>query len=141
MISQLLEFTLRHWVLSLALVFIVISLFLLELRQKGGRYRLSLQEATVLMNQKNVILIDIRDKVAFEKGHILHAFNLPKTEWGGQWDALKKKYQSKTILLVDDKGQEAVGLASQLRRQGLTHVYTVSDGVTGWMKAGLPVTS
>lgn len=137
--AELLQFLIKHWILSSTLLLVIILLLEEEFRNKAGGFRLSLSDATQLINKDRAILIDLRDSTAFENGHVVNALNFPQTEIMNKLDKLKK-YQDKSLILIDDAGQQARAVGNILRKQGFKKVYSLAGGLKTWTQAGLPLT-
>lgn len=137
MAAQLLQFIIKHWMLSSALVLILILLFWEESKNKVGGFKLSLQDATNLINRERAVLIDLRDNAAFENGHIVNSMSFPQADIMNTVDKLKK-YQDKPIILIET-GQHANLIGNKLRKQGFTKVYCLAGGLQTWTTAGLPL--
>jgi len=138
MLEEILQFTAHHWVLCSALVLTLALLYWEETKNKVGGLRLSLSDATNLINHQHAILIDLRDATAFDSGHIVNALNFPQTDIMNSLEKLKK-YQNKPIILVDNAGQQANAMANKLLNQGFSKTYCLAGGLRTWLSAGLPL--
>src|SRR3989442_15063886 len=49
-------------------------------RRAGGSASVSTLQATLLMNQQNALMLDVREAAEYEKGHVLAARNIPLGE-------------------------------------------------------------
>lgn len=106
---------------------------------RGKSGSLSTLAATQLINQKDAVVIDVRDQGEYAAGHILNAKSFPEkvfTERKGELEKLK----STPIIVSCDTGQRAGAAAQKLRDMGFTEVYTLQGGLNAWREAGLPVT-
>lgn len=138
MVEEILHFMMRHWGLSLALLLTLILLFFEESKGRAGGFRLSLSDATSLLNHKHAVLIDLRDAITFSNGHIVNALNFPQADIMSSLDKLKK-YQDKPIILVDTNGRQAAGIVHQLLKNGFSKPYCLVGGIQTWLNAGLPL--
>lgn len=139
MAAELLQFIIKHWILSSALLLTLILLFLEESKNKAGGFKLSLQDVTTLINHEQAVLIDLRDNAAFEKGHIVNALNFPQAEIMSKLDKLKK-YQNRPVILIDNTGQHANSVVNQLRKQGFAKACALVGGLKTWTDSNLPLT-
>ncbi len=139
MLIEITHFMVRHYGLSLLLIFTLVLLFLEESKNKTGGFRLSLSDATNLINHDHAILVDVRDIEAFGNGHIVNALNFPQAQIMNNLEKLKK-YRSKPIILVDDNGRQATSVVNQLLKQGFSKTYYLVGGLQTWLNAGLPLT-
>lgn len=139
MLEEILRFLIHHWALSLALILTLTLLFWEETRNKAGGLRISLSDATNLINRNHAVLIDLRDSDTFNSGHVLNALNFPQTDIMHQLEKLKK-YRDKPIILLDNTGQHALLIANKLLKQGFNKTYCLAGGLKTWLNAGLPLT-
>ena len=100
--------------------------------------RLSTLQATQLINQRDAVVIDIRDQGEFARGHIINAKNFPDkvfTERKADLDKLKDT----PVIVSCDTGMRAGASADKLRALGIKEVFTLQGGLNAWREAGLPV--
>ncbi|WP_330927104.1 rhodanese-like domain-containing protein [Candidatus Sororendozoicomonas aggregata] len=134
--EQLFEFAANHLPLVAALVAILCALFLTEMR-KGGQ-ALSTQEMIQLVNQEDAIVIDVRKKADYDKGHIVNAINIPYANLKNRISELNK-HKNKPIIIVDAMGQHASSAIKTLKESGLTNVVKLKGGVGTWQADSLPL--
>ena len=132
------KFVIDNW--PLIAVAVVSGLMLIWPLFAGGRggNRVSTLEATQLINQKDAVIVDIRDQAEFARGHIAGARSLPAKvldERRAEVDKLK----GAPVIVACDSGQRAGPAADRLRALGLTEVHVLSGGLNAWRDAGLPV--
>ncbi len=135
---QLFEFITNHWPLVAAFVILLILLIISEMRSKiSGATKVSPQQATLLMNKEDALVIDLRDDLAFKKGHIISAKHVLPAHLLS-YDKLPSK--DKSILLTCQSGYQSPALGRQLRKQGFEHVYFLAGGLDNWVNSGLLLT-
>lgn len=100
---------------------------------------LSTLQATQLINQKDAVVIDIRDQADYQRGHILNSKNFPDKVFTERRAELEK-LKSAPIIVSCDTGQRAGPAAQKLRDMGLAEVFALQGGLNAWREAGLPVT-
>ncbi|MBL8382060.1 MAG: rhodanese-like domain-containing protein [Burkholderiales bacterium] len=105
--------------------------------RRGGA-RLSTLEATQLINQKDAVVIDIRDQAEFARGHIANSRSFPAKVFEERRAELEK-LKSLPVIVSCDSGQRAGPAAEKLRALGLQEVYVLGGGLNAWRDAGLPV--
>jgi rhodanese-related sulfurtransferase len=108
------------------------------LRSGAGGTSVSTLEATLLINQQNAMVLDVRESAEYEKGHILGARNLPLAHLdarAGDFD----KHRAKPVIVVCGTGDRSGKAAAILRRQGFQQVFTLNGGIGAWRQAGLPL--
>ena len=105
---------------------------------RGGN-RLSTLQATQLINQRDAVVLDIRDQADFARGHIANAKNLPAKvldERKAEIDKLKDT----PVIVSCDTGMRAGASAEKLKTLGIKEVFILQGGLNAWREAGLPVT-
>ncbi|MFM9968534.1 MAG: rhodanese-like domain-containing protein [Burkholderiales bacterium] len=108
------------------------------LRRGGSGPLVSTLEATQLMNQKDAVVIDIRNAEEFAKGHILNARNVPEAQIESQAQGLLKNKQ-KSLIVYCEQGRDAGSVTNKLRGLGYENAVSLSGGLAAWRQAGLPV--
>ena len=99
---------------------------------------LSTLQATQLINQKDAVIIDIRDQGEYAAGHILNARSIPFKVFADRKNDLEK-LKSVPIIVSCDTGQRAGPAAQKLREMGFAEVHVLQGGLNAWRQAGLPV--
>ncbi len=98
-------------------------------------------DALKLMQQKGVVIIDVRTKDEFESkdthpgnnlGHVKNAVNIPVNGFADAFRALNIP-KEKNIVLYDQYGANSVDAAAELAKMGYTHVYNLYEGVSAFM--------
>ncbi len=135
--DQLLEFTVNHWMLVLALVAILGVLAQnLVMGSKGG---VEPQEATAMINRQDGLVVDVRPMADFSQGHIISAINIPINGFKNQIDQLNK-HKGKPIIISCRSGAQSVQACRQLKNAGFEEVYNLKGGMLAWQSANLPIT-
>ncbi|HEY4316056.1 MAG TPA: rhodanese-like domain-containing protein [Herbaspirillum sp.] len=113
------------------------ALILPMLQQRGGN-KLSLLQATQLINQNKTVILDVRNEAAFAAGHIRDARNIPAKELAkrvGELDKLK----TRNFLVVCQGGTQSAGAAATLAKAGIPEVFCLTGGMSAWQAQSLPV--
>jgi len=106
------------------------------LRRGSGGPSVSPQDATLLINRQDALVLDVRTPEEFGKGHILNARNVPLGQLEGRTGELQK-HKAKPVIVCEDGVRS--GGAAALRKAGFDKVYTLAGGISAWQQAGLPV--
>ena len=104
---------------------------------RGGA-RLSTLQATQLINQRDAVVIDIREQAEFARGHIINARNFPDKVFNERKAELDK-LKDTPVIVSCDTGMRAGPSAEKLRTLGIKEVFTLQGGLNAWRDAGLPV--
>jgi rhodanese-related sulfurtransferase len=132
------KFVMDQW--ALILVAISSGAMLLWPLLKGARdgARLSTLQATQLINQRDALVIDIRDQADYARGHIANAKNFPDKVFGERKAELDK-LKDTPVIVSCDTGMRSGASAEKLRALGIKEVFTLQGGLNAWRDAGLPV--
>ncbi|MEI6413796.1 MAG: rhodanese-like domain-containing protein [Pseudomonadota bacterium] len=135
--EHIVDFVIRHWGLT-ALLAVNGGLlaYAFGVEEKGS---LDPQGATVLINQKDALMLDIRTTGDFAKGHIIGAMNLPANGLGQQLGILEK-HKQRPIIVSCRSGAQSSHACQTLRKAGFPQVYNLRGGILAWQNANLPLT-
>src|SRR6185295_7391255 len=96
------------------------------------------QLATLLEQPSPHALLDVRERAAFERGHIYRATPLPRRLIELRLPALVTA-PGTLIVLYDDDGSLSALAAATLGEMGYTEVFVLAGGIEAWRRAGQPV--
>ncbi len=90
--------------------------------------------------EKDVVLIDVRTKREFDRGHIAGSKLIPTGELTARLAELTphKGAEIHVICAVGGRSHKVVDFL--VKKQGFEHVVNVKGGVKAWTRAGYPVT-
>jgi rhodanese-related sulfurtransferase len=108
------------------------------IRRTTGGASISTLQATLLINQQNALVLDVREAAEYEKGHVLNARNLAVGEIETRAAELEK-HKAKPVIVVCDNDNRSDRAAAALRKQGFAQVFSLSGGIGAWRQAGLPL--
>jgi len=108
------------------------------IRRSAGGSSISTLQATLLINQQNALVLDVRDASEYQGGHVLNARHLALGEIEAR-SAEIEKYKAKPVIVVCESGNRSDKAAAVLRKQGFGQVFSLSGGIGAWKQAGLPV--
>lgn len=136
--DQFLEFTSNNTVLVVLLMISFFVLIFSEIRRKtAGMVAVDPTAAVALINNDGVV-VDLRGKEAFDRGHIVNAKNIPYDELEAG-KAKIEKFKNKPVVAVCDAGTTSTRAVAALREAGFVSAYTLKGGMNSWNQAGLPV--
>ena len=96
-------------------------------------------EATRLINKEDAVVVDVRSRDDFRRGHISGALNVAAAEIKkGNIDELAK-HKAQPIIVVCATGQSAGDSAAHLSAAGFERVSVLKDGISGWSGENLPL--
>lgn len=134
--EQIVEFIGNNLVLSFAWAGLFIML-MVSLSKTSSKV-IGNQQITTMMNREKAVVIDIRSKADFAKGHLLGSINIPSAQLKDAGKELEK-HQQCPIILVDANGMHAAAAAQQLKKMGIEQVNRMQGGITSWTNDNLPL--
>jgi len=100
--------------------------------------RIDVEQYDKLRANTNNVLLDVRTKAEFEKGHIPGATNIdissPRFD-----ESVAKLDTNKTYLVNCAVGMRSARACKKLEGMGFKNLYDLAPGFDGWKKAGKPV--
>src|SRR5262245_38927181 len=128
---NLLKFVTEHIFLVAVAVVSGAMLIWPALRRGAGGPSISTLQATLLINQQNALVLDVRDAAEYEKGHVLNARHLAVGELAER-SAEIEKYKAKPVIVVCESGNRSDKAVATLRKQGFGQVFSLSGGIGAW---------
>ncbi|MCP5078600.1 MAG: rhodanese-like domain-containing protein [Psychromonas sp.] len=139
--QEYIDFFSNNPMLSVAWVGIAAMLIHSLIKDKiSGVKTITTQEATLLINKQDAIIVDVRSEDEFKKGHIVNAKNITLSQIEkGNFSAIEKNKQS-PIIVVCESGTRSTSAAAKLVKAEFTQVTNLFSGMSGWTSANLPTT-
>ena len=134
--DRLIEFIGNHIELSATFVLLLAALWYTE-RARAGR-SVSPQEATLMLNRDEAVIVDVREKKEFSEGRITGAVHIPFAKLKERATELEK-FKDKQIILVDKMGQHSGMAGKQLKEAGFDKVCRMQGGISEWKNSNLPL--
>ncbi len=134
--DRFLEFVMVHWILASTFAGLLVALFLLE-KHRSGR-SVSPQQATLLLNRDEAVIIDVREKKDFNDGRIKGSVHIPLASLKDRISELEK-HKEKQLVVVDKAGQHSGMAGKQLKAAGFENICRMSGGIAEWKNSSLPL--
>lgn len=100
--------------------------------------RVTVLEATQLINRGKTIIVDVRNPEEFATGHLPDAKNIPLAELPKRMTELEK-FKTRTIVVVCQKGSRSASAVALLTKAGYAEATSLEGGIDEWNKQGLPL--
>ena len=134
--TRFLEFVVNHWVLAgLWLATATALLAYISSKISGS---LSPHQAIVLINKEEGVMVDVRERKEFDKGHVVDALNIPLSKLSDRVGELEK-YKDRTIVVICQYGQQSGEAVKQLHAKGFAKVIKLGGGLSEWQAQSLPI--
>ena len=134
--TRFFEFLANHWVLS-GLWLAAAAALLAYLNSKTGT-SLSPNQTVALVNREDGVVLDVRDRKDYEKGHIVDAINIPLAKLSERIVELEK-HKDKPVIVVCQHGQTAGEAVKLLQAGGFAKANKMAGGLGEWQAQNLPV--
>jgi rhodanese-related sulfurtransferase len=95
------------------------------------------QEAVMLFNHEDALVLDVRENSEYADGHIAKAKHIPLGQLNKRLAELDK-YKDKPIVAVCRTGSRSGHACGMLRKAGFGNVSNLAGGISAWEQAGLP---
>lgn len=123
------------WVIAAA----VSGAMLIASYVRGGGKGVSVNEATLLINREDAVVLDVREASEWSAGHIPNARHIALGRLQSHLSELEK-FKDKPIIVCCASGNRSSSACGTLKRAGFERVYNLEGGIGAWSGAGLPVT-
>ncbi len=134
------SFIVDHWILSFALVFVLLLLVSETLKRRMlGFKEVSPSDAIRHINKDDAVVLDVREDKEYAEGHISNALHIPVGLIDKRLQEMEP-YKSKPVIVYCRSGDRAARAGAILRKQGFESVYKLNGGILAWKAANLPVT-
>ena len=128
------EFLLTNWFLVLPLIIAIALFFYTENSRKATK--LDSQEVIFQLNNKNALLIDLRNEKEFSRGKISQAIYI-----GPNMENCRKeidKISDRPVILFCQNGLKSDEFSKELKKSEID-VYILKGGINSWISDGLPL--
>jgi rhodanese-related sulfurtransferase len=96
-------------------------------------------EAIRLINKEDAVIVDLRSRDDYRKGHIANAVNLTASEIKSGSLGELDKAKTKPVIVVCATGTTSREPAENLYKTGFEQVYVLKEGISGWSGENLPL--
>lgn len=134
--EQFLEFIGNN--LILVGVWVALAAALIFHLSKSGAQAIGPQQAVMLINRNDGLVLDIRDKKDYDAGHIVDSVHIPHTKLSAQLAELEK-LKSRPIIVVCKMGQHSGEACKMLKSAGFEQVVRLRGGMAEWRAQNLPL--
>lgn len=97
------------------------------------------QEATLLINREDAVILDVREESEYKQGHILNSLHIPLGTLSAKMARLEK-YRQRPIIANCLNGNRSAHACRVLKKNGFEKVYNLKGGLNAWQDASLPLT-
>ncbi|WP_194436822.1 rhodanese-like domain-containing protein [Vibrio fluminensis] len=138
--QEYIAFFQENMILSVVWVGLLVALIMNIVKTSTAAYKeITAGDMTHKINRENGVVVDIRSKDEFKKGHITEALHiLPSDIKAGNFGSLENR-KADPIIVVCKTGQTAQESANLLAKAGFEQVFVLKNGLVSWSEANLPL--
>lgn len=103
----------------------------------SGVKQIGPQEAVMLFNHDDALLLDVREQSEWSDGHIAKARHIPLGKLKDRLTELEK-FKGKPIVAVCRSGNRSGSACGILKKAGFENLHNLAGGMQAWEQAGLP---
>lgn len=138
--QEIMQFVGRHPILSIAWIVLLVAVLFTTFKGLMSKVKVITRgEATRLINKEDAVVVDLRQRDDFRKGHIAGATNLLPSEIKANNVGELEKHKDKPLIVVDGSGMQCQESANALIKAGFEKVFVLKEGVAGWSGENLPL--
>ncbi|TKI04015.1 rhodanese-like domain-containing protein [Martelella alba] len=138
--QEIMPFISAHPMLSLAWVALFIAVIVTTAKTRFSKVsEISRGEAIRLINKEEAVVVDLRPRDDYRKGHIANAINLTAAEIKNGSLGELDKAKAKPVIIVCATGTTSREPAEKLYKTGFERVYVLKEGISGWSGENLPL--
>ncbi|AGB76192.1 MULTISPECIES: rhodanese-like domain-containing protein [Pseudocitrobacter] len=138
--QEIMQFVSRHPVLSIAWIALLVAVLFTTFKGLASKVKVITRgEATRLINKEDAVVVDLRQRDDFRKGHIAGSINLLPAEVKANNVGELDKHKNKPVIVTDASGMQAQESANALLKAGFEQVYVLKEGIAGWSGENLPL--
>lgn len=131
--QEIMQFVGRHPILSIARIALLVAVLVTTFKSLTSKVKVITRgEATRLINKEDAVVVDLRQRDDFRKGHIAGSINLLPSEIKANNVGELEKHKDKPVIVVDGSGMQCREPANALTKAGFAQVFVLKEGVAGW---------
>lgn len=138
--QEIMPFISKHPMLSVAWLALLAAVIVLTVKNQFSRVKEVVRgEAIRLINKEEAVVVDLRNRDDYRRGHIANAINLQPNEIkNGSFGELEK-HKAKPVIVACANGLSSRESAEALFKAGFERVTILKEGVAGWSGENLPL--
>jgi rhodanese-related sulfurtransferase len=103
----------------------------------SGIKQIGPQEAVMLFNHQEALVLDVREQSEWQDGHIAKAKHIPLGKLKDKLSELER-HKDKPIITVCRSGNRSNHACGVLKKAGFENLHNLAGGMQAWEQAGLP---
>lgn len=115
------------------------GMLLWQMFNGSGGHNISVNEATLLINRQDALVVDVRETAEWSAGHIPNSRHIALGHLSSHLSEIEK-FKDKPVILVCASGNRSGSGCKVLKQAGFQQVFNLAGGIHAWKDAGLPIT-
>ncbi|AFP84627.1 rhodanese-like domain-containing protein [secondary endosymbiont of Ctenarytaina eucalypti] len=138
--QDIMQFVGNHSILSLIWVILFGAVIFTTIQHWFSKVDdITCASAVRLINAEDAVMIDVRNRDDYCKGHITNSLNISADDIKfGNLGALEKA-KGRPVIVVSSSGFTVRDPAKNLIKAGFERVYVLKGGISGWNREHLPL--
>lgn len=137
--NEYIVFAQSHPVLVMGFIALLGLILWTEFGRLTRKYKqLDVNQAVLLMNRDDAVVLDVREDKELSEGKIQGAKHIPLGQLGKRVTELEKS-KGKPMLVYCRTGNRSAQASSLLTKAGFEQVHNLGGGFVAWQAANLPV--
>jgi rhodanese-related sulfurtransferase len=133
------KFVIENWYLVVPMILSGGYLLWPEIQKMlGASTEVGTLQAVQLINQKNAVILDVREATEYAGGRIANAKQIPLSQLASKLKDLEK-FKEKPIIVACRAGLRSASASKLLKQNAFNQVYQLKGGLTAWQQANLPL--
>ncbi len=138
--QDIMQFASNHAILGLAWIALLVLVIVTTVKGLFSNVKvIGRGEATRLINKEDAVVVDVRSRDDYRKGHISGSLNVVAADIKKGSIGELEKHKAQPIIVVCATGNSASESAAQLSAAGFTSVSVLKEGISGWSGENLPL--
>ncbi len=138
--QEIMQFVSAHPILSVAWIVLFVAVVVMTFKSRFSKVKeISRGEATHLINKEDAVVVDTRTREDFRRGHITNAINLTPSDLKSGSLGELAKFKGQPVIIVCANGTTARESGEHVVKAGFDKVFTLKDGIAGWVADNLPL--
>lgn len=138
--QEIMQFISRHPILSLAWVGLLAAVLFMTFKGLTSKVKVITRgEATRLINKEDAVIVDVRSRDDFRKGHIANSLNILPADIKSSNFGELEKHKVQPVIVVCGNGVSSQDSAVLLTKAGFEKVTLLKEGIAGWSGENLPL--
>lgn len=127
-----------HNFIWIALAIVSGGALIAPLLRAGGKHTINVNQAVMLINRQDAVVVDVRSSGDFASGHLPNARNIELAELEKRFAELGKN-RKRPVIVVCQSGMRGASAGDRLRKSGFEEVFNLDGGIGAWSAAGQPL--